>query len=494
MRLLIFILVLCSGDLISQTLQLRNLHYRNYFQTDSSSFTISNHTSVKPYLQVKTSTTSTKLSKQIKQNGLIYPIVNVGLGVDSETASPLNLGAGLGINYHSTKFTLTGKLLPYFNQGGYVADSIQQIDQIDIGTGRRMFGQNIFLQGELIGAYRPNKFFTFLGGIGKNTFGEGYRSLLLSDNAPASPFIKLETSFWSIKYVNLFNVWKDFSATPENRQNDVTKLSAAHYLSWNITKALNFSVFETVIWEAKDTLTNRYFEPNYMNPFVMYRPVEFGQGSADNVLIGANLSYKANHKTTIYSQFIIDEFLLAEVQAREQWWGNKFGAQLGIKSSHFIVPNLYGQLEFNVVRPFTYSHKESPQAYAHANASVAHPLGANFYEVNSILSYQLNRHQFTIQFVYAMFGTDSSEISYGQNIWKSYSSRNGENGHIIGQGVQQNIFSANIYYEYPIKSIPNTFFTGRYQLRAHTSENYFKQTQMLEIGIRSRIWNRNDDF
>ncbi|MFK8045004.1 MAG: hypothetical protein AB8B72_05890 [Crocinitomicaceae bacterium] len=493
MRWLAFILLISANYTVGQNLEIKNLHYRNYFQSDSSVLSSSNHTSVKPYLQLKTVTESSRFSKSIKQNDLIYPIVNIGIGVDSETKFPFDLGVGLGIDYHSKKFTITGKLLPHFNQGGYVVDSIQQNYQINVGIGRP-FGNDFFMQGELIAAYRPNKFFTFLGGIGKNSFGEGYRTLLLSDNAPANPFLKLETSFWSIKYVNLFNVWKDFSSAPQNRQKDVTKLSAAHYLSWNITKEFNFSVFETVVWEAKDTLTNRYFEPNYMNPFVMYRPVEYSQGSADNVLLGANLSFKTNSNTTIYSQVIVDEFLLAEIKDTNQWWGNKFGTQIGIKTKHFLIPNLYGQIEFNMVRPFTYSHKQSPQSYGHASASVTHPLGANFYEVNSILSYQLNRHQFTMQLTYAMFGADSSEVSYGQNVWKSYNNRDGDYNHSIGQGVQQNIFSANFFYEYPLKSMPNTFFTGRYQLRAHTSEKYFNQTHMLEIGIRSRIWNKNDDF
>ena len=53
--------------------------------------------------------------------------------------------------------------------------------------------EKIFSRNEILIAYRPNKIFTFLGGYGKNFFGEGYRSLLLSDNASNYPFLKLET-------------------------------------------------------------------------------------------------------------------------------------------------------------------------------------------------------------------------------------------------------------------------------------------------------------
>ena len=55
-----------------------------------------------------------------------------------------------------------------------------------------------------------------------------------------------------------------------------------HLLSFNVTDWLNFSVFESIVWQGKDTLNNRGFDINYINPFVFYRPVEYNIGSADN--------------------------------------------------------------------------------------------------------------------------------------------------------------------------------------------------------------------
>lgn len=491
MKFLICGLLFASYFSIGQGLHLENLHYRNYFNIDS--LKLVQHTSIKPYLTFRQSEKKPKIALAIKNQIMLYPIMDLDLGIDNQTKHIVNAGLGLGLEINKKKLCLSGKILPYYSRGGYARDSIQNQSFIDVGAGRA-FSKNAFIQSELIAAFRPNRFFTFIGGYGKNSFGEGYRSLLLSDNAASNPFLKLETTFWTIKYVNLFNVWNDFHSNPLNKKQDVTKLSAMHYLSWNITDDFNLSIFETVIWQAKDSLTNRYFEPNYLNPFVLYRPVEYAQGSADNVLIGLNLSYKPNNKTTIYSQLILDEFFLVEIKARNKWWANKFGTQIGIKTTQFIIPKLYAQLEFNLARPFTYSHKQSPQSYGHANASVAHPLGANFFELNGIFSYQINKHQLTAQFTYAMFGTDSSSISYGQNIFESYSNRIGNYDHTIGQGVQQNVFSTNLYYDYPIKLIPNLFLTCRYQLQLATSEKYFRQNHSFEIGIRSRIWNRNDDI
>ncbi|MFK8039138.1 MAG: hypothetical protein AB8B74_12660 [Crocinitomicaceae bacterium] len=477
----------------SQMLTVKNQHVRNYLFSDSLDFTNKTHNNVKPLIIKTLPLASTLISIPIKKRGLIYPITDLGIGIDNRTGGLFDLGIGAGIDFGWKKFTISGKVLPYATASHFIRDSIQSISNIDISVSRKQFG-NMFFQGELVAAFKPNKFFTFLGGIGKNSFGNGYRSLLLSDHAASNPFLKMETSFWGIKYVNLFNVWNDFFNEPSDQTKDITKLSAIHYLSWNINKRINLSVFESVIWQAKDSLTNRFFEPNYMNPFVLYRPVEYAQGSADNVLLGMDLSYKPNKNSVWYLQLVLDEFYLKEIRARNQWWANKFGTQFGVKSMHFIIPNFFAQLEFNMVRPFTYSHKQSPQSYGHANSSVTHPLGANFYEINSMLSYQYKKHQFTAHFFYSMYGSDSSDISYGQNIFESYSDRLGNYNHKIGQGEKHNVFITSLYYEYPIKHIPNLFLTARYRIRLATKEQYFDQNHSFEIGIRSRIWNRYDNL
>ena len=55
-------------------------------------------------------------------------------------------------------------------------------------------------------SYKLNKYILLSVGNEKNTFGDGYRSLWLSDFAPAYPFMKLESTFWKVKYVNLYSV------------------------------------------------------------------------------------------------------------------------------------------------------------------------------------------------------------------------------------------------------------------------------------------------
>ncbi len=58
-------------------------------------------------------------------------------------------------------------------------------------------------------SYTPAKFINIQFGHGKNFIRDGYRSLLQSDVASPSPFLKLNTKFWKIKYTNNWMWLKD---------------------------------------------------------------------------------------------------------------------------------------------------------------------------------------------------------------------------------------------------------------------------------------------
>ena len=58
------------------------------------------------------------------------------------------------------------------------------------------------------------------------------------------------------------------------------------------------------------------------------------------------------------------------------------------KIDAFGIDHLDLQAEMNIIRPFTYTHRDSVRSYAHANQPLAHPLGANLREVVLKLRYQ----------------------------------------------------------------------------------------------------------
>lgn len=503
---IIHLLFLFVGLNAFTQIRIADLHYRNDTTGQSFELDQSIHSSVKPFIVqdvIENYTGKGMMKKYAYCEGAhlsqspkgfkLYPLANLSIGYANLNGLTYTAGVGLGVDYGIGNFFVTGKFLPYYSQNNYMTDSIIQFSNVYPGAGRELV-PNVFQNSELLAAYRVNKFFTFMGGYGKNFFGEGYRSLLLSDNAAANPFLKIETSFASIKYVNLYQVWRDIYEPPNQTSANALKFSASHYLSWNITKDFNLSIFETVVMGGKDSLSNRGFDLNYLNPVVFYRPVEYATGSADNVLLGVNMSYKTLQHHTFYYQLILDEFLLSELKAGNQWWANKFGMQFGIKAKDFLIDDLYFQTEFNFVRPFTYSHKYSAQSYGHLNAPVAHPIGANFYEAINIFSYKKGKHQFTNKLSYSAYGVDTSAVNYGQNIFHSYADRDGNYGHEILQGLKTNVINNQFIYEYPILPKINLYATAQYNFRLEINNYATKYNHFLQVGLKSRIWNRYTDF
>lgn len=299
-------------------------------------------------------------------------------------------------------------------------------------------------------SYSPSKYFNFQFGHGKNFWGDGYRSLLLSDNAFNYPFLKFTTDFWKIKYVVMYAQFQDLDADFSAELGYLKKYGTLHYLSMDLTKRLNFSLFEAIIWEAQDTTgQQRGLEINYLNPIIFLRPVEFSLGSPDNALLGFNLSYRIARHNTVYAQILLDEFRLKEVIAGDGWWGNKQALQLGVKSFElFKIHNLYFQTELNYIRPYTYAHWKTTQAYGHYNQPLAHPIGANVVESVNFLKYHYKRWYFNYEFQYAVYGEDKDGRNYGRNIFESYNNRVSDDGNYVGQGLRTNLLYNNFRASY----------------------------------------------
>ncbi|GIV34553.1 MAG: hypothetical protein KatS3mg031_2088 [Chitinophagales bacterium] len=274
-------------------------------------------------------------------------------------------------------------------------------------------------------------------GHGKHFFGNGIRSLFLSDYAANYFFLKLQTSVWRITYTNLYT---EMIATYD-RGPDRTlpkKYAVFHHLNYNIVHWLDVGFFESVVYDA--------LELQYLNPVIFYRSVEQGLGSSDNSVIG--LDFKANivRALQLYGQVLLDEFNLSQIRKFNGWWGNKVGLQGGLKyADMFTVSHLDFQFEFNWVRPYTYSHHDSVTTYTHYNQPLAHPLGSNFWETLFLLRYQFIR-RFTARalVMYAQKGMSSATSNYGENPLRPYVDAKGrpnyqEYDNTVAQGVKHHI-------------------------------------------------------
>ncbi|MFT7114150.1 MAG: hypothetical protein ACI8P7_000931 [Candidatus Azotimanducaceae bacterium] len=344
--------------------------------------------------------------------------------------------------------------------------------------------------------YQASKFFNIQFGQGKNFFGDGYRSLMLSDNSFNYPFLKITTTVWNIKYVNLYSVYSDIRQEVRQGLLHPKKYSSSHFLSWNLGKRLNINAFETVVWD--DTLETRGFDVSYMNPIIFLRPIDFSLGSPDNVLLGGGVKFKLTKTAHLYGQLVLDEFRFKEIFAGDGWWANKFATQIGFKIYNAMdIEGLYLQAEYNSVRPFTYSHRYVTQNYAHYNHTLAHPLGSNFRELLFIGRYTKGRWNYQTQWMYAQKGLDSDSTNFGGDVYKSYSTREGDYGNEIGQGDGVKIYFLKAAISYTVNP--------RYNLQLEVGATFRKQSSDLaeldlplstyvHFGLRTNILNRYFDF
>jgi hypothetical protein len=237
-------------------------------------------------------------------------------------------GLGDNLNFYAVAYENQGRFAEYYND---YAESIRP----DGGDPAIVPGRGIakpFMDGgydypvaEGYLSYSPGKYFNIQLGHGKNFIGDGYRSLLMSDNASPYPYFKLSTTFWKLKYTNTWMSLRDVRPEVTADGSFRTKFMANHYLSLNLTKRLNIGLFESVIWQNDN---NRGFDVNYLNPVIFYRAIEFATGArGGNALLGLTAKYKWTDKINAYGQWVIDEFSTGDIFGGSQSWKNKLGYQ-----------------------------------------------------------------------------------------------------------------------------------------------------------------------
>ncbi len=328
-------------------------------------------------------------------------------------------------------------------------------------------------------------------GYGRQFIGNGIRSLLLSDFANSYPFLKLDTEVWKFRYTNLFaSLIADVFTYDQGTlgaSRYPKKFMTAHYLDFAITSNFHIGLFESIIFGQPDSIAPRQFQLEYMNPIIFYRSVEQQDGSAGNALMGATFQWNLARKYMLYGQFLLDELIISELTAGSDWWGNKYGYQLGVQAFNLLLEDLDFKIEYNTSRPFTYAHQDFYTAYTHYRQPLAHPMGANFKEVVGQILYQPNdRVTLAAHTVLATYGRDEDAFASGKDPQRSYNDRPAEYGieAIQGEEVNLKLFQLRVsyYWKYNL-----TFdVTGRYRHESFEKDHPDRKSIIFNAGFR---WN-----
>jgi hypothetical protein len=453
----------------------------------------------------KTKKDTTKTSKKIKSGIQVFPIITAQAGYQLSSPSHLTNDLAIGGNimgYVGEKFAFNFKAMGGNAVYNSYTDSVIRESYVIPGMGYAYRTNNDsvktqyayqYFSGYL--SYSPNKIFNFQAGQDKHFWGDGYRSLFLSDAAAPFPFLKITTNIWRFTYVKLFTAMKDVTNPSGLKKDHLNKYATFHYLGWNATKRINLGLFESIVWQGSDSTRHRGYDINYLNPIMFYRPTEYSLGSSDNAFIGFSFKIKLFKKQQLYGQVLLDEFLLKEVKAQNGWWANKQAFQAGFKSFDlFKIKRLNFQTEFNYVRPYTYAHGSVQQNYGHFNQPLAHPLGANFMESASFLNYRYHRLFIEGKCVYAIYGADKDTVNNGKNIFISYANHPNEYGNYTGQGLQTTLITASLRGAYILDSRMNLKIELGAAYRIEHNKDVTNSIPYVFIGIRTDLCNLYDDY
>jgi hypothetical protein len=337
-------------------------------------------------------------------------------------------------------------------------------------------------------------------GSGKNFFGDGYRSLLLSDFSSPYPFLKITEKFKKISYTCLYTSFQNIFEnhvlpydTIEWNASYQKKTGTFHYLSYYAGNRLNLSLFEGTLWQVADS-GGHHFSPDFFNPLILFHTAEFGLNGKNNTLIGLNALYKLFNKIHFYGQLAIDDIRLKKI-TEKGYFDNRYGIQIGAEGFDlFGIKNLNIQAEYNQAQPYMYSHSRPMQSYTHYNQPLAHPLGANFTEGIGILRYNYKKCYLRIQFNNAVYGSDGNSFNMGKDIFQSDLTATEIQNDTIGHGIRTTLRYADVCFSYllnPMYNI-NIFVGGTYRNEKNIMKN--ESDKFIYFGIRTSILNEYFDF
>lgn len=335
--------------------------------------------------------------------------------------------------------------------------------------------------------WKACRHFALTAGHGKHFIGEGYRSLLLSDNAFNYPYVRL-THFWkkwqyTNVYAMLMNLHDGGVPSPPNTERLFQKKPFAfHTLSWKPHRKFEIALFQGLIWNTSDSLNRLHMGTGYFLPLIFAAPVMYDMNNDKNVWMGMSFRIEAFKGFDLYSQFLLDE-----TGSRPEL--DKSGFQIGFKYRNaFTVRNLVLQAEFNMVHAFAYAHVNVDQNISHYNQPLAHPLGAGFTEAVGLLDYSFKRFILHGELSIANHGQDVVNGNAGYFIWNSDSTAN------TSSFISAKNFSALGYVSYLINPAYSFSLSLGIRLRQRQGPVYAQNTFEPFLTLRTHLWNQYLDF
>lgn len=368
----------------------------------------------------------------------------------------------------------------YYNSIGeqyYINDTTYQTQNAMIpGAARtKPFKTDGFDYAYAVGSFvfKLHKSLSIAAGNNTHFIGDGYRSLLLSDNAGGSPYFrinwnpgkKLSCNYYRTRYMNLLR--KPISSSAETYYE--AKGFSVNYVTYRPTEKLAFSLFEGIIWNRGDAATSRFSHPMYFNPIPVLSGLVVNDSNDMNVYYGLNAGYQVFNNHRFYGQFAIQEFKV-----------EKSAFQIGYRGYGFFnLRDIMIQIEYNNVPKGFYATGNRRLNYSHFNLPVGHIKGNGFQEF-------VFRGNIEIKRVYA----DVKSIIY---ILKDYRSTELLAFNNNAQKFSGNVTIQTLEVGYRFNRKMNLCLFGSLTYRS-TSEKNDQPTSFVSIGLKTALMHHYSDF
>lgn len=229
-------------------------------------------------------------------------------------------------------------------------------------------------------------------------WGFGENRIVLSDKAPTYPYLRFDYQplpWFRFNYTHAFlqSGLIDSSRSytiPTGifggvRQVDIAKFMASHSIDLTLTRGLNFTMGESVIY-------NDNLNIGYLVPVMFFKAVDNYNGTG-GIHKGSNgqfffqlSSRNQLRKTHLYGTLFIDEIRVTEIFGTKQ--RNQLGYTFGGSVTDIAgIPYLTAGIEYTRIRPFVYRNFLPAQNYTHAGYLLGDWMGNNADRIIGFVKY-----------------------------------------------------------------------------------------------------------
>ncbi|PRD52010.1 gliding motility protein RemB [Sphingobacterium gobiense] len=299
--------------------------------------------------------------------------------------------------------------------------------------------------------------------------GEGYRSVLVSDNPYNFTHARVSGTVGRWQY---HSIWAYMNDLRNPRLADVNdpfstrlgegiKYGAFQYVDYLASDKVSIGLFHSLIWAQNNQRT----------------------GGKTNGGLGLNAKFQPWKKYIFYGQLYADDISKFGFGSSSN---HRTAFQLGGKTYDlFGVANLNVTAEYNQAAPYTYQHPNNRINYTSNGEALAHPRGANFREALGMATYRWNRWEVYGQTMFARYGLDPTDTrNVGIDLFKEEIT---EDGFRIGQGSQNNLF----YNELRVSYVMNPKYNLRWEVglidrrNKNTVSGDYHHATVFTFGLRS---------